>query len=637
MAQNRALTSLLLVTLVALGWTNDIAAQTDVFGCTDVWACNFNPEATEDDGSCDYQSCIGCTNQYACNFDPGAIYNDGSCEYLSCVGCMAPDACNFDPEALIPNSASCDFESCVGCTDFTACTFDPEATLSDPTQCVYPIPDYDCEGNLTGCGGCEPVFLTDLPVTPVGCVNDLPLAPVGEVFAATGCTEEPLEVRTFVVDATSDYTLNVGTTADGIGPDGAIRVFGLTALGLANSDYFVETHPLLVSRYANGLAVVSGQVQNVMNANLKWTVHMVLEDPLMGDEWTAEDPSHGFVTAFGCSVDTAAMVTYRLNAEHSYLIGTDGLEGSYLQLSHMPLDESKRFQLGFGGNSVNCNYGFGGWFAWNGRVLDQAVSGMTGDLVIDLDEDIIAEVPCGQEATVHFHHALNAECGLFSEVTQVFVRADDTAPSWNTSCEAEVPLCFDAALGEVTLPEPCAFAFEDECGEAIETAFEEFILSGDPEGQPDAPFEIQRTYTGTDCSGNASSFVQVLSFDGSPCPSAPASPVAEPIATKGHDSPQERSEATSEATHFISMISGLAPNPTHSHSTLNVRVPRGDQVTLQVFDLAGHEVDVQILSGGSEPRYNRVTLPAAHLTSGCYLIQATSSQSRETLRWIVRH
>ena len=135
--------------LVALGWTNDIAAQTDVW-CTDVWACNFNPEATEDDGSCDYQSCIGCTNQYACNFDPGAIYNDGSCEYLSCVGCMAPDACNFDPEALIPNSASCDFESCVGCTDFTACTFDPEATLSDPTQCVYPIPDYDCEGNLTG-------------------------------------------------------------------------------------------------------------------------------------------------------------------------------------------------------------------------------------------------------------------------------------------------------------------------------------------------------------------------------------------------------------------------------------------------------------------------------------------------------
>ena len=629
MAQNRALTALSLVLLAGLGWTNDVAAQTDVFGCMDVWACNFNPEATEDDGSCDYQSCIGCTNQYACNFDPGAIYNDGSCEYLSCIGCTAPDACNFDSEALIPNNASCDFESCVGCTDFTACTFDPEATLSDPTQCVYPEPDYDCEGNLTGCGGCEPVFLTDLPVTSVGCVDDLPLAPVGEVLAATGCTEDPLDVQTFVVDATSDYTLNVGTTADGIGPDGAIRVFGLTALGLANSDYFVESYPLLVS----------GQVQNVMNANLKWTVHLVLEDPLMGDEWMAQDPSHGFITAFGCSVDTATMVTYRLNAEHSYLIGTDGLHGSYLQLSHMPLDESKRFQLGLGGNSVNCNYGFGGWFAWSGLVLDQAVSGMTGDLVIDLGEDVIAEVPCGQEATVHFHHALNTDCGLFSEVTQIFVRADDTAPSWNNlSCEAEVTLCFDAALGAVDLPEPCTFAFEDECGEAVQTAFEELVLAGDPAGQPDAPFEIQRIYTGTDCSGNASSFVQVLSFDGfSACPTAPTSPVVKPIVTKGLDSPKARSEATREAANFIPMISGLAPNPTHLHSTLNVRVPRGDQVTLRVFDLAGHEVDVQVLSGGSEPRNNRITLPAAHLTSGCYLIQATSSQSRETLRWIVRH
>lgn len=639
MAQNRALTALLLVLLVVLGWTNDVAAQTDVFGCTDVWACNFNPEATADDGTCDYQSCIGCTNQYACNFDSGAIYNDGSCEYLSCVGCTVVEACNYDPEALIPNTASCDFVSCVGCTDFTACTFDSAATLSDPTQCVYPLPDYDCDGNLTGCGGCEPVFLTDLPATQVGCVDDLPLAPVVDVLAATGCTEEPLDVQTFVVDATSDYTLNIGTTADGIGPDGAIRVFGLTALGLANSDYFIESYPLLVSRYANGLAVVTGQVQNVLNANLKWTVHLVLENPLMGDEWMAQDDSHGFVTAYGCSVDTAAMVTYSLNAEHSYLIGADGLDGSYLQLSHMPLDESKRFQLGAGGNSVNCNYGFGGWFAWSGRVLGEVVSGMTGDLVIDLGEDVIAEVPCGQEATVHFHHALNADCGLFSEVTQVFVRADDTAPSWNSaSCAAEVALCFEAALGEVDLPEPCAFAFEDECGEAVLTTFEELVLSGDPEGQPEAPFEIQRTYTGTDCSGNANSFVQLLSFDGSACPEAPASPVTKPAAARKTDNrPSTRDRAAHVGSETTPLLASLVPNPTRTTSTIDVAVAHGESVTLRVFDLAGNRVAIHTISGRHDSPSQRITLSAAGLTAGCYLIQATTSSTRQTLRWIVQH
>ncbi len=29
----------------------------DTLGCTEMWACNYNPEATEDDGSCEYESC----------------------------------------------------------------------------------------------------------------------------------------------------------------------------------------------------------------------------------------------------------------------------------------------------------------------------------------------------------------------------------------------------------------------------------------------------------------------------------------------------------------------------------------------------------------------------------------------------
>jgi len=45
-------------------------------GCTDNTACNFNPGALTDDGSCSFP---GCNNPAACNFDPAVLCNDGSC------------------------------------------------------------------------------------------------------------------------------------------------------------------------------------------------------------------------------------------------------------------------------------------------------------------------------------------------------------------------------------------------------------------------------------------------------------------------------------------------------------------------------------------------------------------------------
>ncbi|TVR38258.1 MAG: hypothetical protein EA392_10505, partial [Cryomorphaceae bacterium] len=51
----------------------------EVFGCTDPNACNYNPEATIDDGSCSATS--GCTNPEACNYNPNADCDDGSCQF----------------------------------------------------------------------------------------------------------------------------------------------------------------------------------------------------------------------------------------------------------------------------------------------------------------------------------------------------------------------------------------------------------------------------------------------------------------------------------------------------------------------------------------------------------------------------
>ena len=88
----------LIALLISTSLNTFAATSMDVEGCTNPLACNYDPEATVDDGSCDFLSCIsfGCTNDIACNYDADADYDDGSCEYASCTGCMNDSACDYD-------------------------------------------------------------------------------------------------------------------------------------------------------------------------------------------------------------------------------------------------------------------------------------------------------------------------------------------------------------------------------------------------------------------------------------------------------------------------------------------------------------------------------------------------------------
>ncbi|MDA8606736.1 hypothetical protein N9L13_06865 [Flavobacteriales bacterium] len=136
-------------------------------GCTDLFACNYDASANEDDGSCEYVSCLGCTNMNACNYNLEATFDDGSCEYSSCIGCTDADACNFDMNATTDNG-SCEFPpegydcdgNCVldtdgdgicdanevpGCMDSEAGNYDPSATVEDGS-CVYPAGALDLVG-----------------------------------------------------------------------------------------------------------------------------------------------------------------------------------------------------------------------------------------------------------------------------------------------------------------------------------------------------------------------------------------------------------------------------------------------------------------------------------------------------------
>ena len=149
--------------------------QTDVPGCTDPDACNFDITATENDDSCEYFSClaIGCNDSEACNYDPTADFNDGSCTYpeplYNCdgvcevdsdldgvcdanevLGCQSANACNYN-EFATDDDGTCDF--CAGCMNPLACNYDESYTVNcfgccDLSSCYYgctnpDAPNYD--------------------------------------------------------------------------------------------------------------------------------------------------------------------------------------------------------------------------------------------------------------------------------------------------------------------------------------------------------------------------------------------------------------------------------------------------------------------------------------------------------------
>ncbi len=69
------------------------------YGCTDNLACNYDSDASFENGTCDY-SCLGCTDSLACNYNALATIDNGSCQYESCFGCMDVEAVNYNPLAI---------------------------------------------------------------------------------------------------------------------------------------------------------------------------------------------------------------------------------------------------------------------------------------------------------------------------------------------------------------------------------------------------------------------------------------------------------------------------------------------------------------------------------------------------------
>ena len=147
-----------------------------------------------------------------------------------------------------------------------------------------------------------------LETDTVECLDDLAAYTCASLTLVDTCTlEQTLAFHVIGSGADTVTTCNA-TTAFGIGPDGAIRLLGLTATGLATSDMFLETDEgLTLTQYANGIAILKGEVANANNADQRFEVFVVYENGVSGSDWGG-----GFKHAMACDPPTDTWDIYTI-------------------------------------------------------------------------------------------------------------------------------------------------------------------------------------------------------------------------------------------------------------------------------------------------------------------------------------
>jgi hypothetical protein len=139
-------------------------------------------------------------------------------------------------------------------------------------------------------------------------------------------------------------------------------------------------------------------------------------------------------------------------------------------------------------------------------------------------------------------------------------------------------------------------------------------------------YEIVRTWTATDCSGNVTSVSQTVSFE-----DLGLSPITEGDANNINQSDAVESKGGSNVN-----IHSVYPNPAMERATFEFNVENDGKVLITIFNLSGQQVATifnQDVKGGTT---NKVEFEAGDIAEGVYLYQITNGDTVITDRLIIK-